>query len=221
MPNLILLVIIAYLIGSVPTSILVVKAVKRVDVRDYGSGNAGGTNVSRVAGWGWGVFVILVDALKGFLAATLLPQLLPIDMFMFDPGLSGILAGVVAMLGHVFPLFANFRGGKGVATAAGIAIAVTEPYWAILIALAVFAVVVAAGRYMFLASIAAGVTYGVLVWFFAPESAVSLRVFATACVLLLILLHRANIGRFRRGVENRLGQKTVVLPEESSGEEQS
>ena len=219
MLNLILLIIIAYLIGSIPTSILVVKAVKRVDVRDYGSGNAGGTNVSRVVGWGWGVFVILMDALKGFLAAALLPLLLPVDMFVFDSGFSGILAGVFAMLGHVFPLFANFRGGKGVATAAGIAIAVTDPYWAILIALAVFAVLVSTTRYMFLASIAAGVTYGVLVWFFAPESAVSLRVFATACVLLLILLHRANIGRFRRGVENRLGRKIAVLPEENSGEE--
>ncbi len=213
MLQLTVLIVIAYLLGSIPTSILVVKGIKRVDIRDYGSGNAGGTNVGRVLGWKWAVLVILVDALKGWLAAAVLPLFFPGTPLAADPGFSSVIAGVAAMLGHVFPLFAGFRGGKGVATAAGIAIGVSQPYWVILAALGLFGIVLLSTRYMFLASISGGIAYAVLIHFFAAAEAVSLRIFAIACALLLIILHYRNIGRWRRGVENRISRKlTPVRP---------
>ncbi|MBL7032682.1 MAG: glycerol-3-phosphate 1-O-acyltransferase PlsY [Candidatus Delongbacteria bacterium] len=214
MLHLTLLIIIAYLIGSFPTSILLVRAVKRVDIRDFGSGNAGGTNVSRVLGWGWGLSVILVDACKGFVAGALLPLLLPVELLVGDPGSSGVIGGVAAILGHVFPLFARFRGGKGVATAAGVAIAITQPLWVILGVLLVFGVILISTRFMFLASMSGGIVYALLVLIFTPAGVISLRVFAVACGLLLIVLHRANIGRWLRGEENRLGRKTAAGPDD-------
>ncbi|MDP3830849.1 MAG: glycerol-3-phosphate acyltransferase, partial [Ignavibacteriaceae bacterium] len=116
------IMILSYLVGSIPTSLIISKAVRGIDIREHGSGNAGGTNVFRVMGWKYGVLVILLDALKGVLAVVLVTRLYsgtvpfenatPFDDFT----LIQILAGLAAVVGHVWTIFANFRGGKGIAT---------------------------------------------------------------------------------------------------------
>ncbi|MGE5435686.1 MAG: glycerol-3-phosphate acyltransferase, partial [Syntrophothermus sp.] len=120
-----IIVILSYLIGSIPNSIIITKLVKGIDIRNYGSGNAGGTNVMRVLGWKYGVLVILLDALKGALAVILVARLFqgnmpftnitPFDDFT----LVQVIAGISAVIGHIWTIFAGFKGGKGIATALG------------------------------------------------------------------------------------------------------
>ena len=121
------IIVLSYLVGSIPTSIIMSKAVKGIDIRNYGSGNAGGTNVMRVLGWKHGLFVILLDALKGVLAVVVVARLhqgsipfenaTPFDDFT----LVQIIAGIAAVIGHIWTIFAGFKGGKGIATALGYA----------------------------------------------------------------------------------------------------
>jgi glycerol-3-phosphate acyltransferase PlsY len=203
----VLMLITAYLLGSFPTSVLLVKMLKGVDIRDYGSGNAGGTNVSRVLGWRWGVLVILVDLFKGWLAVRLVPLLIRDLPVVLDSDFPLILAGVAAILGHVFPVFAGFRGGKGVATAAGVALGLAP--WAMIWTLLVFAPVLYFSRYMFLASLSGGLVFTLVVIFSRVPQA-SLKWFAGLVLVILVIMHRSNIARFRRGKENRLGQRVQV-----------
>lgn len=202
--TLALLLVLAYLAGSFPTSLLVVRWRKNVDLRDYGSGNAGATNVSRLLGWGWGITVIAVDMLKGVLAVALLPQLFPP---FGDPLTAEALAGLACVMGHVFPVFAGFRGGKGVATAAGVCLALNP--WPAVVALGVFLVVLAAMRYMFLASLAGGLAYLVSSLFVFHNTGM-LAVLAVVLPAALFWLHRRNIHRFRRGEEQKIGVRIPV-----------
>lgn len=202
--SLVLLLVLAYLAGSFPTSLLVVRWRKGVDLRDYGSGNAGATNVSRLLGWGWGSAVIAVDLLKGVLAVALLVPLLAPAL---DPLTAGGLAGLAAVIGHVFPVFAGFRGGKGVATAAGVCLALNP--WPALVALAVFALVLAVFRYMFLASLSGGLAY-LLSSLLVFHNRGMLALLAVVLPAALFWLHRRNIARFRRGEEQKIGVRIPV-----------
>ena len=155
------IIILSYLVGSIPTSIIISKLVMGIDIREHGSGNAGGTNVYRVMGWKFGVLVILLDALKGVLAVVMVARLhygnipfenaTPFDDFT----LVQIIAGISAVIGHVWTVFAGFRGGKGIATALGMLIIVATVD--MLVALGVFVLVVAYSRYISLGSIMAAI----------------------------------------------------------------
>ncbi|MCK7527383.1 MAG: glycerol-3-phosphate 1-O-acyltransferase PlsY [Ignavibacteriales bacterium] len=153
------IIILSYLIGSIPTSIIISKAAKGIDIREHGSGNAGGTNVMRVLGWKQGLLVILLDALKGVLAVIVVARLhygsipfenaTPFDDFT----LVQIIAGISAVIGHIWTVFAGFKGGKGIATALGMLLMIVTVD--MLIAIGVFILVVTFSRYVSLGSLAA------------------------------------------------------------------
>ena len=195
---LLLAAIAAFLIGSIPFSYILARLVGGVDIRRVGSGNVGATNVARALGIGTGLAALGLDAAKG-IAAVLLVRALP---GIADPGSPGpALAGLAAILGHNFTPFLRFRGGKGVATGAGV-FGVLAP-WALLAAVAVFLVVVLLGRMVSLGSVLAAAALPLLVHLLGGERGTVLA--AGAVALLVIVRHRANLLRIARGTENRLG----------------
>ncbi|MBY0481945.1 MAG: glycerol-3-phosphate 1-O-acyltransferase PlsY [Chitinophagaceae bacterium] len=200
--NEILLIVLAYLIGSIPTSIWVSRRFFNVDIRDYGSGNAGATNTFRVLGSKWGSIVMLVDVLKGVIATSLyivLPYYLTdqLDRTNFMIGL-----GLAAVAGHIFPIWANFRGGKGVATLLGMAVAI-QPIVAVC-CIGVFLMVLYLTRFVSLSSILAGVSFMVFILFIFNEKETLYRVFAVVVALMVVLTHQKNIGRILKGTESKV-----------------
>jgi glycerol-3-phosphate acyltransferase PlsY len=204
--RVVLAVIIAYLIGSIPFGYLIVRATGRGDVRETGSGGTGATNVSRRAGKAAGVLTLVLDALKGFLAI----QVARILLTGVEPAIANWFvsaAAVAALLGHVFPVWLRFRGGKGVATGVGVFLALAPI--AVFCAGVVFVAVVWLTKYVSLGSILAAATVPVFVWLhsvfvnpvadFRPLLAVSL-----AGALLIVFAHRGNIGRLLSGTESRI-----------------
>ncbi len=196
----------AYLLGSIPTGYLVAKA-KGIDIRSVGSGNIGATNVFRILGKGAGTLVLLTDALKGFLACTLVVFLVR-KYILADAGFPGkeilaVVAGVAAILGHNYTCWLKFKGGKGIATTAGVLVALVP--WALLIVLGIWILVFVTSRYVSLASIAAAFCLPFVVWFLHSSQLMS---FITAILgLLAIYKHKANIQRLLNRTENRVGQK--------------
>lgn len=199
-----LLIIVAYLIGSIPTALIISKRFFGVDIRDYGSGNMGATNTFRVLGSKYGSIVMVLDILKGMIAVGLynfLPYYLGAENelqrtnFMIGLGLS-------AVAGHIFPIWANFKGGKGVATLFGMILAI-QPVVA-LSCVGVFLLVLFLTRYVSLSSILASVFLPVCVLWIWNEHEVLYRVFALIVALLVIFTHQKNIGRILRGVESRV-----------------
>jgi len=200
--NEVLLIILAYLIGSIPTAVWVSKRFFKIDIRDYGSGNAGATNTFRVLGSKWGTVVMSIDVLKGVIATSLY-VLLPYYMtdewsrtnFMVGLGLS-------AVLGHIFPIWAGFRGGKGVATLLGMAVAI-QPLVA-LCCVGVFLLVLYLTRFVSLSSILAGVSFMVFILFIFNEKETLYRIFAVMVALMVILTHQKNITRILKGTESKI-----------------
>lgn len=197
----ILLIFIAYLIGSIPTAVLVSKYFFGIDIRNYGSGNAGATNTFRVLGKQWGTFVMIVDVLKGVLASflyLLLPYYLTNqwDRTNFMIGL-----GLAAVVGHIFPVWANFKGGKGVATLLGMVIAI-QPLVALCV-IGVFLLVLYLTRFVSLSSILASIAFPVFILIIFNEPEPLYRVFAIAVALLVILTHQKNITRLIHGNESK------------------
>ena len=196
------LLALAYLLGSIPTSVWLGRALKGVDLREHGSGNAGATNAFRVLGKGIGSAVLLLDMLKGFLAVNL--------AFMQTELSSGTEAwmvlriglGLLAVLGHIFPLFAGFRGGKGVATVTGVALAL-HPYGA-LAAMGVYLLVFLITRISALGSLTAVFTYPLWIILVFRTDYLSLRIFSLVVVVLVLATHRSNILRLLRGEEKSL-----------------
>jgi glycerol-3-phosphate acyltransferase PlsY len=202
----------AYLLGSIPTGFLVAKA-KGIDIRSVGSGNIGATNAMRVLGKPVGIAVLLVDALKGFAAVA---WLMPAIYNQFAPRISGlvfymdaevmklmVLAGVCAVLGHNYTCWLKFKGGKGIATSAGVFLALAP--LALGVAFVVFVGAVLVTRYVSVGSIAAGLALPIAVWF--TRESMLLRVVTIALGALAIYKHKANIGRLMAGTENRIGKK--------------
>lgn len=198
----VILIFIAYLIGSIPTALIISRYFFKIDIRDYGSGNMGATNTFRVLGSKFGTIVMVGDMLKGVFAVALyhfLPYYLSneLDRTNFMLGL-----GIAAVVGHIYPIWAQFKGGKGVATLFGMVLAI-QPVVAIN-CVAVFLAVLFLTRYVSLSSIIAGVALPILVLWIYNEKEVFYRVFAVAVAALIVLTHQKNIGRLLKGNESRV-----------------
>jgi len=197
-----LLILLAYLIGSIPTSVIVSRTQFNIDIRDYGSGNAGATNTFRVLGSRWGTIVMIFDMLKGLIAAKM-ALLLPFyhqnefELTNFQIGL-----GLAAVLGHIFPIWAEFRGGKGVATLFGLIIAVSP--WTALSCSGVFLLVPFLTRFVSLSSILASLAFPVFILVIFNVDNIAYRIFAIAVALLVIMTHQKNISRLISGSENKV-----------------
>ena len=197
-----LLIIFAYLIGSIPTALLVSKKFFGIDIRDYGSGNMGATNTFRVLGKRYGTMVMVIDILKG-MAAVGLFSLLPFYVNHELERTNLMLGlGIAAVAGHIFPIFAGFRGGKGVATLFGMVLAI-QPVIAVS-CIGIFVLVLFLTRYVSLSSILAAIALPICVLWIWNENEVLYRVFALIVAVLVILTHQKNIGRILRGVESRI-----------------
>jgi len=197
-----ILIITAYLIGSIPTALIVSKSFFNVDIREYGSGNMGATNTFRVLGAKFGTVVMIGDMLKGILAVSLynlLPYYLTNELDRTNLMLG---LGLAAVIGHIYPIWAGFRGGKGVATLFGMVLAI-QPIVAIN-CVAVFLLVLYLTRYVSLSSIIAGVALPICVLWIYNEKEVFYRVFAVAVAALIMLTHQKNITRLLKGNEGRV-----------------
>lgn len=207
-------VVLSYLLGSIPTSLLIAKALKGIDIRNYGSGNAGGTNVARIFGWQVGGLVAFFDGLKGLLATQLVARLMygPIPFNNRTPfedfTIIQIIAGTAAVLGHVWSIFAGFRGGKGIATATGMMVGIAPIELGI--STAVFAIVFLLSRYVSLSSICAATAFPFTMFVRANVFHASIESYNTIIFLslgvvgFLIFTHRANIKRLLQGTEKRM-----------------
>src|SRR6056297_1703808 len=183
-----------YIIGSIPTGYLVVRAVKSIDIRTIGSGNIGATNVKRAAGTGWFFFVLVFDALKGFVPVLVL-RLIYGDIYPLIP----VLAGGAAIAGHTFTVFLKFKGGKGVATGLGVFLALA-PY-STGSSLFVFMILVALFKYVSLGSIVGAALLPAFIFVYAEG--VYALLLAVAAAVFIIYKHKENIKRLVSGTENR------------------
>jgi len=200
--NELLLICLSYCLGSIPTAVWISRSVHGIDIRDYGSGNAGATNTFRVLGSRWGSIVMLVDVLKGFLATSLY-IFLPIYLLDELQRTNFMIAlGLAAVIGHIFPIWAGFRGGKGVATLLGMAIAI-QPIVAVC-CLAVFFLALLLTRFVSLSSILAGICFMVCILFIFNEKEPLYRIFAVLVALMVVITHQKNIGRLLRGTESKI-----------------
>ncbi|MCB0282903.1 MAG: glycerol-3-phosphate 1-O-acyltransferase PlsY [Calditrichae bacterium] len=196
--------VVAYLFGSFPTAIIAGRLLKKIDIREHGSGNAGATNVVRVLGWKAGLVVLLIDMVKGF-----------IPVFWLAPVITGInehtvyfqiLAALAAIAGHIWTIFAGFRGGKGVGTAAGVFLGLAP--LALSIALLFFIIVVALTRYVSLGSLLSSAAFIATMliqkYYFNQDVPAVLLAVGTIIVALIWFAHRSNIARLLSGTESKI-----------------
>jgi len=192
----------AYLLGSIPTAVWIGKWLHKTDVREHGSGNAGATNVIRVLGWKTGIPVLLIDLAKGWLAT-----MMPVFLDVAEPGTAmitnlQIAAGLFSITGHIFPVFAGFRGGKGVATMFGVLLAL-HPLLTLL-CIGVFLIMLIITGIVSVSSMTAGVAFPVFLFMLFDTPSAVFKIFSIIVALALILTHRKNIGRLLRGEEKKL-----------------
>ncbi len=197
----ILLILLAYLIGSIPSSVWIGKSFYDIDVREHGSGNAGFTNTVRVLGWKAGLPVFLIDILKGYLAVS------TVRLFnLYIPGTEDfvnyqLILGACAVMGHIFPIYVGFKGGKGVATLLGLLLAIQpQPT---LICIGIFAIFFFTTRYVSLSSMIAGISFPILIIFVFKTTISSLVIFSMIVSILLLLTHQKNIERLLNREESR------------------
>jgi glycerol-3-phosphate acyltransferase PlsY len=215
MINLAIVVVLSYIVGSIPMSVIVSKWFHGFDIRTKGSGNAGGTNVFRVLGWKAGVFVMLFDIGKGVLATLVIAHLFWDPTLPFnnrtpfeDFTVVQMICGSAAIIGHIWTLFAGFKGGKGIATGAGLLIGIAPVEFAV--SVGVFFIVFFAWKYVSLGSISAAVAFPTTLFvrynIFGDDihSYKTLIIFSLAVAMLLIYSHRTNIKRLIEGTENRI-----------------
>ena len=213
MLSLVIIITLSYLAGSIPGSVWVGTSLYGIDVRNYGSGNAGATNVFRVLGWKAGVLAALIDLGKGLLASGLIATIrldsLPSGFdFWHIETMVRLVAGIAAIVGHMFPVWARFRGGKGVNTTAGVLFALTPVTMCIV--LGVFVIVLFSSRYVSLASISAAISFPTAIairkYLFdsTNPASLSLLIFGTLFAIGIFLAHRSNIRRLLNGTENRV-----------------
>jgi acyl phosphate:glycerol-3-phosphate acyltransferase len=194
--------IISYLLGSIPAAVWTGKWLHKIDVREHGSGNAGTTNVIRVLGWKTGIPVLIIDLAKGWLAT-----IMPVILHAAEPGTAmitnlQIVSGMIAITGHIFPVFAGFRGGKGVATMFGVLLAL-QPLLTIY-CLGVFLIILVITGIVSISSMTAGIAFPVFLFIFFETPSMVFRIFSIVVAIALILTHRKNIGRLLKGEEKKL-----------------
>lgn len=191
----------AYLLGSIPTSVWLSRFLYKKDIRDFGSGNAGATNSFRVLGKKAGIFVMICDMLKGFVAVKLayFSAYTPYSELFVS---LQVFLGIAAVLGHIFPLYAGFRGGKGIATLFGMILAIQ--YMVAVMLIVVFVIILMLTRYVSLSSILASIALPILVIYAYNEPELSYRVFSISAALLVVLTHHKNIGRLLEGNESKI-----------------
>jgi glycerol-3-phosphate acyltransferase PlsY len=202
---LLISIIIAYFLGSIPSAVWAGKLFHGIDVREHGSGNAGATNVIRVLGWKTGVPVLLFDLAKGWAAA-----MMPVFLNLADCGSVTlinlqILAGLVAIAGHIFPVFAGFKGGKGVASMFGVLLAI-HPLLT-LACLVIFLIVFILTGIVSISSMSAGIAFPILLFTVFGTDSVVFRIFSIFVAIALLVTHRKNIGRLLKGEEAKLFKK--------------
>ncbi|MBN2423618.1 MAG: glycerol-3-phosphate 1-O-acyltransferase PlsY [Calditrichaceae bacterium] len=206
MPELLLVILTGYLFGSIPTAIIAGKLLKGIDIREYGSGNAGATNVFRVLGWRAGVGVLLIDMLKGFIPVFWLTLLIYQGEWLVY---YQIASAAAAIAGHIWTVFAGFRGGKGVGTSAGVFLALAP--MPLGIALACFIIIVALTKYVSLGSILSALIFLLVMlaqrFIFEQYVPDVLIIMALLIVILIWYAHRENIKRLLKGNENKLSFK--------------
>ncbi|GAB5521545.1 MAG: glycerol-3-phosphate 1-O-acyltransferase PlsY [Rhodothermales bacterium] len=211
MLSLLVIVLLSYLVGSIPGSIWTGKLMYGIDVREHGSGNAGATNTFRVLGWKAGWIATIVDMGKGLLAAGLISQIridpIPVLSFWDPESFIKLVAGLAAILGHNFPVFAGFKGGKGVNTTGGVLFALTPI--SMVLTLLVFGITLFTTRYVSVASMLAALSFPTIVairkYVFGIEYLDgSLLILSLLMMASILWMHRSNIGRLRRGEENRV-----------------
>ncbi|MHC4069816.1 MAG: glycerol-3-phosphate 1-O-acyltransferase PlsY [Planctomycetota bacterium] len=211
--DFLILIIVAYLLGSVPFGVIIARAHGK-DLRIIGSGNIGATNLARALGRKWAYFCFFLDVLKG-----ILPMLVGIKLISTPPNIAELFlwlaAGIAAIIGHIFPIYLKFKGGKGVATSFGVALGLW-PYYTICaaVSIAIWAIIVLAKRYISLASIVAALAFPVVLILaisFAPAWNLAnlwpLLIAATAIPLMVVIRHRENIKRLLAGTENKVLSK--------------
>jgi glycerol-3-phosphate acyltransferase PlsY len=197
-----LVILAAYLIGSIPTAVWVSRYFFDIDIRDYGSGNSGATNTYRVLGPKWGTFVMIVDMIKAIVAVKLvffLPYAFVSELYLVNMQLG---LGLAAVLGHIFPVWANFRGGKGVASLFGMVLGI-QPN-AALCCVAIFILVLYLTRWVSLSSILASIAFPVFILVIFNEPEHLYRIFAVTVAMLVLLTHQKNISRILKGSESKV-----------------
>ncbi len=198
----VLVFVLAFLLGSIPAAVWIGKRFHNIDVREHGSGNAGTTNVIRVLGWKTGIPVLLIDIGKGWLAA-----MLPVFFNLAEPGNAlitniQILTGITAIIGHIFPIFAGFRGGKGVATVFGVLLAIQTPLT--LSCFGVFLGILFITGIVSVSSMSAGLAFPILLFSVFDTPSLIFKIFSVLVAIALLITHRKNIGRLFRGEEAKL-----------------
>ncbi|UCH62949.1 MAG: glycerol-3-phosphate 1-O-acyltransferase PlsY [Fidelibacterota bacterium] len=215
---LFILLLLSYLAGSVPTSIIMGRITQGIDIRDFGSGNAGGTNAFRVLGWKPALVVVLVDIFKGWFAAAMISGLtfgrVLGDIPFNDPHISPILCGGAAVLGHTFTLFAGFRGGKGVGTLGGMILHLFP--LALLLGLAVWVLVLIATGYVSVGSVTAVALFPLVTYLRDGTLNSSLGYFSLFILAFIWFTHRSNMARMLAGNENRFEKAMVWRKKKSS-----
>ncbi len=197
----IIITIVAYFLGSIPTSVWISRAFYKIDIREYGSGNAGATNTFRVLGTKAGIIVFIVDILKGFIAVNL------IHLTKYYIPHSGnyiniqLLLGIAAMLGHIFPIYVGFRGGKGVATLFGVICAIS--FYPTLMMGGIFLTTLVITRYVSLSSMISGFSFPILIIVVFEETTPSLVIFSLIMAVLMLFTHQKNIERLLRKEEKK------------------
>lgn len=207
--QLIIGIIASYLIGSIPTAYIFVRLIKGVDVRKVGSGNVGATNASRILGKKLGILVLLLDVLKGFVVVFFLGDFLAPKINLISPDALRVILGFVAICGHNWTVFLNFKGGKGVATTLGVLVALAFKIPGVNIALGLiilsWVIVFIIFRIVSLASIIGAVLFPIFVLIF--NHTVFVSVIATILAIFIVLRHKSNIQRLLQGKESRISFK--------------
>ncbi|MBN2863620.1 MAG: glycerol-3-phosphate 1-O-acyltransferase PlsY [Bacteroidales bacterium] len=200
-----LVILLAYITGSIPSAVLAGKIFHGIDVREHGSGNAGATNVIRVLGWKTGVPVLLFDMAKGWFAT-----MLPVFFGLATEGSAllinlQIVAGLAAITGHIFPVFAGFRGGKGVATMFGVLVAIHP--WLTIACLGIFILVFAITGIVSVSSMTAGIAFPVFLLSLFDTPSLIFKIFSVFVAIALLITHKKNIKRLLKGEEKKLFNK--------------
>ena len=200
--HLFLLIVAAYFLGSIPTALWISKLFFGIDIREHGSKNMGASNAFRILGPWYGLFVLLVDMGKAVVAVLLANQVSATDFLGNELMLWQLIFGLTAVAGHIFPVFAGFRGGKGVASLFGVVLAI-QP-WTAIICISAFLAVVLVTRYISLGSLTAVVVFAVCIFFAVKEENNYMRWFSIVAATLVIILHRKNISRLLKGTETKI-----------------